>query len=396
MGIGNISASISASIVNLKALTKEELRDLFESLSLPEFRDRQLLKWIYEKRCTSISDITEFSKPLRQRLEAIAYIGNLDLTRKLLSADGTAKYLFRLEDGDSIESVLIPEAPQAPQESELASGSLPQAGRMTNPRQPTKLPQEPNESQAPPRAGRLTLCISSQAGCRMGCRFCLTGATGFRRNLGSFEIIDQVLSVERDVYPGRHVTNVVIMGMGEPLDNFREVVRALWILTEQTGISKRRITLSTSGLVPEMARLFKEAPEVNLAISLNGTTNEQRQRVMPVNARYPIETLLSACRKLPLSPRRRITFEYVMLRGINDSMEDAVRLCALIKGIPSKVNLIPFNDYAGSVFKRPDDQNVLRFQEILTSRHVTAFIRKSMGADILAACGQLRGPSSSA
>ncbi len=294
----------------------------------------------------SIAEITVFSKALRAELEEIAYISNLKCLERQVSSDGTEKYLFGLQDGLTIESVLIPDEE------------------------------------------RLTLCISSQAGCAMGCRFCLTGRGGLRRNLLPHEIADQVISASRMIAP-RKLTNIVMMGMGEPLKNLDNVAAALRRITGLLGFSPRRITLSTSGLAKELLVLPEVAPNVNIAISLNAATDEVRDRIMPVNRKYPIRELLSACRKYPLGDRRRITFEYVMLRGVNDSLEDARTLAGLLKGIPSKINLIPFNEFPGSGFQRPEDAAVLAFQAVLASRGHIVLIRKSKGTDILAACGQL-------
>ncbi|MCL5024848.1 MAG: 23S rRNA (adenine(2503)-C(2))-methyltransferase RlmN [Nitrospirae bacterium] len=332
---------------DLKALSQPGLESFVRETGLPEFRARQLLHWIYEKRVRSIDEITELSKGLRQDLSGKAYISSLELLRRERSEDGTVKFLFGLEDGESIESVLIPDH------------------------------------------SRLTLCISSQTGCAMKCRFCLTGKLKRKRNLKAHEIVDQVISVSRLMDPQK-ITNIVFMGMGEPLDNFGEVTDALGRMTELMKISKRRITLSTSGIVPKILELARTAPRVNLAVSLNATTDEVRDRIMPVNRKYPLGTLLDACRRFPLEPGRRITFEYVMLEGINDTEEDAKRLAKLLRGIPSKVNLIPFNEHEGSGFTRPSDERIGRFQQILLERNLTALIRKSKGRDIRAACGQLK------
>jgi 23S rRNA (adenine2503-C2)-methyltransferase len=342
---------------NLKSLSKKELEAFIKELGLPAFRAKQILHWIYEKHARSIQDITELSKDLRERLSEKTFISNPELLDRQTSKDGTEKFLLGLEDGETIESVLIPDE------------------------------------------DRLTLCISSQVGCAMCCRFCLTGKMGLKRNLEAHEIVDQVISATRilkgDSVRGtksslRTITNIVFMGMGEPLANFDNVVEALWRMTGLMNISPRRITLSTSGIAPKILELSKKAPMVNLAISLNATTDAVRDYIMPVNRTYPLKALLEACRRFPLPARRRITFEYVMLKGVNDSDEDARRLVKLLKGIPSKVNLIPFNPYEGSEFERPDDNRVLSFQEILIASKLTALIRKSKGQDILAACGQLK------
>lgn len=333
--------------INLKALSKKELESFVKESGLPSYRAKQIIHWIYEKYATSLEDITELSKDLRKTLSEKAYISNIALLDKKISKDKTEKYLFQLEDGETIESVLIPDEK------------------------------------------RLTLCISSQVGCAMNCRFCMTGRLGLKRNLLAYEIIDQIIAVSRAIKP-RHITNIVLMGMGEPLNNFENVTEALRRMKDFMSISPKRITLSTSGIVPKILELPKVAPAVNLAISLNATTDEIRDYLMPVNKTYSINKLIEACKRFPLQKGRRITFEYVLIKGINDSSEDAERLVKLLRGIPSKVNLIPFNPYPGSEFDRPDDENVRSFQEILLSHHVTAIIRKSKGQDIEAACGQLR------
>jgi 23S rRNA (adenine2503-C2)-methyltransferase len=234
---------------------------------------------------------------------------------------------------------------------------------------------------------RLTACISSQVGCAMACKFCLTGIQGLDRSLQAHEIVAQVHELRRRA----PITNIVFMGMGEPLHNLENVSKACRILLDQDGLgfSKRKVTVSTSGLVPAIEELGKRV-DVSLAISLNASTDEQRSRIMPVNRKWNLSALMEACRKFPLGPHRRITFEYVLLRDFNDSLEDAARVVKLTRGIPSKVNLIPFNEHPGSEFKRPDDSRVKAFQRHLLDRGVTATVRISRGRDILAACGQLR------
>lgn len=333
--------------INLKALSKDEIMSYIQGLGLPSFRSRQLIQWIYRRWARTIDEITEFSVSLRRLLSEKAYISNLNIIERQMSKDGTEKYLFKLDDGEMIESVLIPDR------------------------------------------DRLTLCISSQVGCAMGCKFCLTGRIGLRRNLKAFEIVDQVISVSRLMLP-KKLTNIVLMGMGEPLANFDEVVDALWRMTELMGISKRRITLSTSGIVPAMLDLPKRAPHVNIAISLNATTDRVRSEIMPVNKVYPLKRLLEACRSYPLESRRRITFEYILLDSVNDSQKDAERLVQLLRGIRCKVNLIPFNAYEVAGFRSPSEDKILTFQRILIDRSLTAIVRKSKGQDIKAACGQLR------
>jgi len=334
--------------VNLRSLSKDEICYFIKDQGLPKYRAEQLIHWLYEKYAADIAEITEFSAELRNSMKGAAFITNLGLVSRLKSSDGTEKFLFSLEDDETIESVLIPDD------------------------------------------GRLTLCISSQVGCAMGCLFCLTAKSGLIRSLKSYEILDQIISVNRIIRP-KKVTNIVFMGMGEPLANFDEVVEALWRIVQFLGISKRRITVSTAGIVPKMLLLPQKAPDINLAVSLNATSDEIRSKIMPITKRYPMKSLVNVCRKYPLRPGRRITFEYVLVKGENDSPEDAYRLVKLLKGISCKINLIPLNPYHGSDLKRPSDQEVLEFQKILLQNNMRALIRESKGQDILAACGQLRG-----
>jgi len=332
---------------NLKSLSKEEIFLFIEKIGLPRYRAEQLLSWMYKRHASEIDAITEFSKDLRSRLNGIAFISNLKLVERLQSSDGTEKFLFSLEDGNTIESVLIPDE------------------------------------------DRFTLCVSSQAGCAIGCQFCLTGKSGFIRSLKSYEIVDQIIAVNRIISPEK-VTNIVFMGMGEPLMNFDNVVESLWRIIQFIGISKRKITVSTAGIVPKILLLPLKAPDINLAVSLNAADNETRNRLMPINKKYPIESLITACKKYPLQSGRRITFEYVLIDGINDSPDDAHRLTKLLKGVRCKINLIPLNLHSGSDFKRPSEKSVLEFQKILLNKNIRALIRESRGQDILAACGQLR------
>lgn len=337
---------------SIKRLTFDELKTTLGNMGLKGYRAGQITSWIYQHHAVSFEEMTNIAKADRDQLAAVYSLTAPSLLRTERSSDGTRKFLFGLGDGHTIESVLIPDD------------------------------------------DRQTLCISSQVGCQQACRFCLTGQGGFTRNLLFYEIVDQVLEVSRILRGegARGVTNIVLMGMGEPLANFDEVIKAIRVITSDRalGFSGRRLTLSTAGLVPEMDALGQAGVKVNLAVSLNATTDEVRDRIMPVNRRYPLKELLAACRRFPLEPRRRITFEYVLLRGVNDSGDDALRLTRLLKGIKCKVNLIPFNPFPGSEFKRPDDDAVKRFQKILQDHHYTALVRESRGRDISAACGQLR------
>src|SRR3990170_3264861 len=335
---------------DLRNLNLSELEDFVLKLGLQKYRGRQLFHWVYGKCADSFDVMTDLSKEIRELLSQKAYISKLIEIRKQVSSDGTEKFLFELEDGHRVESVLIPEEE------------------------------------------RLTLCISTQVGCGMGCAFCLTGKGGLARNLKTSEIVNQVLSVQKGLPAGKHLTNIVIMGMGEPLSNYNNVVKAIEILNNPLGpaIGARRITLSTAGLVPGIKKLGEGNLNINLAISLNASTDEQRNLIMPVNKKYPLKNLLEACREFPLRKGRMLSFEYVLLEGVNDSPDDARRVSKLLKGLHCKINLIPFNEFPGSTYKRPSDDSVLKFQEILTNHNYSVFIRKSRGRDILAACGQLR------
>ncbi len=344
--------AVEQTVENVKSYSIDGLKARLTELGLPAYRAAQILQWIYLHHAQSFSEMTNIAKKDREQLAALFSLPSLSERAVERSVDGTRKFLFGLEDGHCIESVLIPDE------------------------------------------NRLTLCISSQVGCQQACRFCLTGAGGFVRNLQAWEIADQVLSVSRMLrLENEHpITNIVLMGMGEPLANFDEVVKALRVMTAEhgLGISPRRITLSTDGLVPGIDALARSGLRVNLAVSLNASTDEIRDRIMPVNRRYPLRELLATCRRYPLEPRKRITFEYVLLRGVNDSAEDARRVAALLRGIRCKVNLIPFNPFPGSAFERPEEPSIRRFQQILLDHHITAPLRESRGRDISAACGQLR------
>jgi 23S rRNA (adenine2503-C2)-methyltransferase len=338
--------------IPIKALSFDELKEKLVAMGLKAYRAGQIFAWIYHQHATSFNEMTNIARAERELLAAVFAITAPEVLLVERSSDGTRKFLFGLDDGHTVESVLIPDE------------------------------------------DRQTLCISSQVGCRQACRFCLTAQSGFIRNLKAYELSDQVLEVSRVLRRegSRDITNIVLMGMGEPLANFVEVTRALRTITSDKGmgISPRRVTVSTSGLVPEIGKLGALGLRVNLAVSLNASTDEVRDRIMPVNKRYPIRELLAACRRFPLEPRRRITFEYVLLKKVNDTPEDALRLAKLLRGIKCKVNLIPFNPFPGSGFQRPDDVAVRRFQQVLLDHHYTAPVRESRGRDISAACGQLR------
>jgi 23S rRNA (adenine2503-C2)-methyltransferase len=365
-------------VIYFQSLSREDLQKLLLPLSRDEkqarYRAKQIFHWVYQRFETDWEQMSDVSKATRSWLKENVEIFRLTERHSQQAMDGTMKFLWNLPDGKTVESVIIPAALQTDEEGETPADSR-LAGR---------------EATAPLQSGqwgRLTACISSQVGCAMACKFCLTGVQGLDRHLSAHEIVAQVYELRR-LAP---ISNIVFMGMGEPLHNFENVVKACEILIDPDGLglSRRKVTVSTSGLVPAIDELGKRVA-VSLAISLNGTTDEQRTAIMPVNKRWPIAELLAACRRFPLGGHRRITFEYVMLKGLNDSLEDAARMLKLLEGIPAKINLIPFNEHAAAEYKRPADETVRAFQRYLLDRGLTATVRISRGRDILAACGQLR------
>jgi 23S rRNA (adenine2503-C2)-methyltransferase len=335
---------------DIKELTRDDLIVWLKSKDIKSYRANQILKWIYLRQANTFDVMTDIKKEIRNLLSQHFYIHRLEKTRMETSRDGTKKYLFKLSDGRYIESVLIPEK------------------------------------------DHYTLCISSQVGCAQGCRFCLTAKGGFIRNLTKSEIIAQVRDLAHDIGGPKRLTNIVMMGMGEPLANLSNIVDAIHIITDRDvglGFSNRRVTVSTSGFVPKLSQLGIETA-VNLAVSLNATENKTRNMLMPINRKYPMEQLLKACANYPLMPRQRITFEYILIKGVNDSQEDAKRLVKLLRPIKAKINLIPFNAFKGCKFERPEESVILDFKDILSKNNYTTIIRQSRGQDISAACGQLR------
>jgi 23S rRNA (adenine2503-C2)-methyltransferase len=351
------------------------------------YRAQQIFHWVYQRHVVEWDLMTDLSKDLREWLKLNVEIFRLKERVSRGALDGTHKFLWDLKDKKTIESVIIPAALQEKEsvDGETASDEEFEegarfAGRKVGETNDLKTSLEMKWK-------RLTACISSQVGCAMACKFCLTGIQGLDRHLEVHEIVTQVHEL-RMVAP---ITNIVFMGMGEPLHNLQNVIKACKIMLDQDGMSfsKRKITVSTSGLVPAIEELGKNV-DISLAISLNASNDEQRSAIMPVNKKWNIEALMNACRNYPLGSHRRITFEYVMLKDFNDTLEDAARVVKLIRGIPSKLNLIPFNEHSGSVYKRPSDETVKAFQSFLLEHNVTATVRISRGRDISAACGQLR------
>lgn len=313
------------------------------------FRARQVQKWLY-KGITDFHAMTDIGKEIIELLTEKSFLSHLRLLKRQQSLDGSEKFSFLLADGEVIESVLIPES------------------------------------------GHYTLCLSSQAGCAQNCRFCLTAQKGLRRNLSPSEIINQILVVRHLVSPKPAITNLVFMGMGEPLANFANLIKAITIILAPWGLnfSSRRVTVSTAGLIPFIPALGK-AVRVNLAVSLNAPNEALRRRLMPGTKKYSLHQLIEACREFPQPPHRRLTFSYVLLKGINDSPDQARELASLLKGLRAKINLIAFNPHPDLPFQRPEPKTVLKFQDILVQAHYTTLIRESRGSDINAACGQLAG-----
>ena len=347
-----------SSKVNLLGLTRIQMQAFFQELGEKDFRVQQVMKWIHQVGVDNFEDMTNLSKSLRAKLNDIAEINVPEVAYKEFSKDGTRKWVLKLDENNRVEMVLIPDG------------------------------------------DRRTLCVSSQVGCSLDCSFCSTGKQGFQRDLSASEIIAQVLIAQKSFGPRenlgeRVVTNVVMMGMGEPLLNFDNVVSAMHIMKDDLGygISKRRVTLSTSGVVPAMDRLAKEI-DVSLAVSLHAPNDTLRNELVPINKKYPLKELLDACNRFLNSfenKRRSITMEYVMLKGVNDTSEHAHQLAELLRDVPVKINLIPFNPFANSAYERSSRNAIYRFQKILRDAGYTATLRTTRGDDIDAACGQLVG-----
>jgi 23S rRNA (adenine2503-C2)-methyltransferase len=364
---------------DIKSLTRDELETQFAAWKQPKYRVAQLLEWLYVHRVTSWDAMMNLPKPLREKLGKDFLLQTLDLVRKQGARDTTQKFLWRLHDHSLIESVLIPANPAS---RDCGSES----------------------------SDRHTLCVSTQVGCAYGCKFCASGLDGWKRNLTPDEIVEQVLAVERlspqstvhsqssAAQPRtgdrglRTVDNLVIMGMGEPLANYDHLLKALRILNAPWGggIGARKITISTSGLAPQIRRLADEPEQFRLAISLHGATDEVRNKIMPVNRKYPLKELVAACEEYQGQKGRMLTFEYILIAGVNDSIEQAKPLAALARRLFAKVNLIPCNKVEGLPWERPDEETQGKFLAALEKQKVVATLRREKGHDIDAACGQLR------
>ncbi len=339
---------------NILNFTKSELASWLEEQEIRPFRVNQIFKWLYIKQADSFEQMTDLSKDFRKKLADYFYLNRLVIDDKQVSADTTEKFLFRLEDGQHIESVLIP----------------------------TK--------------DHFTLCVSSQVGCAQNCKFCLTARGALIRNLEVCEIIAQIRDaryylINKNIEPLK-LSNIVFMGMGEPLANYNNLIKSLSIILDSDNglkFASRRVSVSTCGIVPKITQLGKDS-SVNLAISLNATNDEVRSRLMPINNKYPLSQLLEACRTFIIKPRNKITFEYILMKGVNDSKEDALKLIKLLAPIKAKINLIPFNQCKELDFKCSSKKEISDFLQILLDNNLTAMTRKSKGGDILAACGQLK------
>jgi 23S rRNA (adenine2503-C2)-methyltransferase len=336
-------------LLNIADLEPAELKTALAVLGAKPFHARQIYRWIYRRGVTDFAAMTDLSRSLRQMLTERFTIQTPTIRRTEWSADGTVKLLLALDDGKEIEAVYIPDTPQQ------------------------------------------TFCISSQVGCAMQCGFCLTGKMGLSRNLTAGEMAGQVRVLAHTLGLANTAFNIVLMGMGEPLHNYDQTMKALRILTSASGfkVPARRITLSTVGVLPALERLATEPVMPNLAVSLHATTEELRDRLVPVNRKYGLADLIGACRRFPTTRRQRITFEYVLLRDVNDTPEDATRLARLLTGMRAKVNVIPLNSAPGIPFERPSDDRIDQFAKDLAAQGVTVSVRKSRGRDIQAACGQL-------
>lgn len=332
---------------NITGMTLEEMESLIESIGQPKYRAAQLFNWIYKRGMLAFHEMTNFAKPLRQQLADLAEIGHVSVEKQVTSTDGqTTKFLFKLKDGLCVESVF------------MIDGK------------------------------RRTVCLSSQVGCALGCSFCATGKMGFQRNLSAGEIIDQLLTIQKTL--NVEVSNIVIMGMGEPLLNYDEVIKACDIISHDKGIAigKRKITISTSGIVPGIKRFTDESQRYKLAISLNFADDAKRSQLMPINKKYPLHELINAARYYAAKSRHRITFEYVMIAGVNDRIEDASKLAKLINGLKCKINIIPFNSIDENQCP-PSEETINAFIKPFLNMNVVISVRRSKGVDIGAACGQL-------
>ena len=333
---------------NIKEYSLEELKQELIALGEKPYRAEQIFTWLYQEKVKSFEEMTNLSLALREKLEQNYTMCNFQILKKQESSDGTKKYLFDVLDGNAIETVLM----------QYHHGK--------------------------------TICVSSQIGCKMGCKFCASTGIAFVRNLTAGEIVEQVLAVEQDI--GEHISNIVFMGIGEPFDNYDNVMKAIRIINHPKGlnIGARHISVSTSGIVPRIFDFAEEELQCTLSISLHATSNEKRSAMMPVNQAYPLEELMEACRNYIAKTNKRISFEYALAKDNNDNLEDAKQLVHLLKGMLCHVNLIPINKIENGKFVKSSNENIIRFRDFLNEHGIVATIRRELGSDIDAACGQLR------
>lgn len=343
---GTLGPKVEA-LKNFYGMDQNDLKQFLKGLGKEQFRAQQIFKWVYEQRVTDLDQMLNLSKAFRAEMKDKLDFSLPPVVSHLISIDGTQKFLFDMGQGNTVEAVLIP------------------------------------------ANDRLTLCISSEVGCNMACKFCFTGKQKLKRRLTAAEIVGQFMQASDRLKEGQRISNIVFMGMGEPLDNSDAVFKSIEVLHDPWGmnVSKRKITVSTSGLVPEMWKI--SANKVRLAVSLNGSNDEVRSHVMPINKRYPLKDLLAECKAYADKTGEKVTLEYVLLKGVTDQVEQARELYHLTKSFPNKINLIPFNEHPGSGFERPSDEQIQKFQDELIRLGAHVLIRRTMGRDIFAACGQL-------
>ena len=379
---------------NLLGLELQELTAIVEKLGQPSYRARQLSQGIYGERLADLGVLSTLPKSLRQALAEEGYaIQFPKIERKFISTDGTIRYLIAFPDGQTVETVWMPEGDGGEEgEEEDKEKQRPVRPRAAAESDRTRGMPMPSASSGHTSPARATICVSSQVGCAVSCQFCLTALLGVKRNLTAGEIVGQVLAVlnERAVDLNSERINLVFMGQGEPFLNYENFMKAVRLLVEQVGIPERRMTVSTAGIVPRIYDFANEPVRPHLAISLNASNDEQRSEIMPINRKWDLKALLEAAHAFPLRPRERLTFEYVLLDGVNDAAENARQVAKLLNGIHAKVNLIALNPGPDIPFSTPADELVLEFQQILIRAGIPTFIRRPRGRDIFAACGQLK------
>jgi 23S rRNA (adenine2503-C2)-methyltransferase len=385
----------------LLGLNYQQLALLAQEFGQPAYRGGQLFEALYRQRVSGLGEITTLPRDFRKQLEDRFSLGLPDVEKKFVSVDGTIRYLMALGDRESIEAVWMPEGDSGeigdtdddpiPAAEQNLGGSLTSGN--ADPEVEAIAPATGTDKDS--RFDRATICVSSQVGCAVDCQFCMTALLGLRRSLRAGEIVSQIIVVlnDRGVKLKRDRVNVVFMGMGEPFLNYQEFMKAVRLLVEGVGLAESRMTVSTAGIVPRIADFGREAVRPKLAISLNASNDELRDQLMPINRKWNLEKLIAAAREYPLRPRERLTFEYVLLEGVNDLPENALQLASLVSGLRCKVNLIALNPGPGISFRTPAEEHVYEFQQILVNAGIPAFIRRPRGRDIYAACGQLRNVS---